>query len=253
MKYLEGDLSIESDCEGESPGVDEEIPNTKEEKEEQLRAILIAGSFPAWKSLFFYRCTDEILFAPLRSQGVDSRLKHIREKTVAAAPPPCSPKSIYVLANLLEINPLCDTALADIKSKVSSENVVEEVFSWVTATQEKIMEVESAIFIQNLKDRKLITLVSDNIGRISKGTSSHCANVLMLGLERGVKSKKLNKGVLLRCPRNYCSRRNSPVSYLSLGSSTYCTNCGCTMQCAGCGHTRCRSDSSCQGCKKRFL
>ena len=55
----------------------------------------------SWKSLFFYRCTDEILFAPLKSQGVDSRLKYIREKTVEAAPPPCSPKSIYVLANLV--------------------------------------------------------------------------------------------------------------------------------------------------------
>ena len=55
----------------------------------------------SWKSLFFYRCTDEILFAPLKSQGADSRLKYIRENTVEAAPPPCSPKSIYVLANLV--------------------------------------------------------------------------------------------------------------------------------------------------------
>lgn len=105
-----------------------------------------------WKSLFFYRCTDGILFAPLKSQGVDSRLNYIREKTVATAPPPCSPKSIYVLASLvrqpsiqmvsdvalrhrteLEIQPLCDSAFADIKSKVSQSNVVGEVFSWVTA------------------------------------------------------------------------------------------------------------------------
>ena len=53
----------------------------------------------SWKSLFFYRCTDVISFAPLRSQGVDSRLDHIRERTTVTAPPPCSPKSIYVLAN----------------------------------------------------------------------------------------------------------------------------------------------------------
>ena len=54
-----------------------------------------------WKSLFFYRFTDQISFAPLRSQGVDSRSNYILEKTAAAAPPPCSPKSIYVLANLV--------------------------------------------------------------------------------------------------------------------------------------------------------
>ena len=106
--------------------------------------------FLSWRSLFFYRCTDSISFAPLKSQGLDSRSQFIREKTVPTAPPPCSPKSIYVLANLvrfnilrktrnsdpqdkLEIKPLCENALADIKSKVSQSNVVDEVFSWITA------------------------------------------------------------------------------------------------------------------------
>ena len=55
----------------------------------------------SWKTLFFYRCTDTISFAPLKSQGPDSRLNDIRENTVAAAPPPCSPKSVYVLASLV--------------------------------------------------------------------------------------------------------------------------------------------------------
>jgi hypothetical protein len=59
----------------------------------------------SWRSLFFYRCTDEIVFAPLKSQGVDSRLKYIREKTTGQAPPPCSPKSIYVLASLVRRPP----------------------------------------------------------------------------------------------------------------------------------------------------
>jgi hypothetical protein len=81
----------------------------------------------------------------------ERRADYIREKTVAAAPPPCSPKTIYVLANLvrqpstershailthnikLGIQPLCDSAFADIKSKVTLNNVVDEVFSWVTA------------------------------------------------------------------------------------------------------------------------
>ena len=57
--------------------------------------------FTSWKSLFFYRCTDAILFAPLKSQGLDSRLNHIRASTTTIVPPPCSPKSIYVLASLV--------------------------------------------------------------------------------------------------------------------------------------------------------
>ena len=115
---LEGDLNIESDCETDPMGVGLETLAI-EEKEEETRAVLITGSFSAcvrclpsspverndgscsWKSLFFYCCTDEILFAPLKSQGVEPRLKYIRENTVATAPPPCSPKSVYVLAKLV--------------------------------------------------------------------------------------------------------------------------------------------------------
>ena len=90
-----------------------------------------------------------VLFAPLKSQGVDSRSQFIRDNTVEEAPPPCSPKSIYVLACLvrqvqlmvshvkfthqvkLEIDPLRDSAFTDIKTKVTVDNVVSEVFSWV--------------------------------------------------------------------------------------------------------------------------
>ncbi|KAF9785425.1 hypothetical protein BJ322DRAFT_829340 [Thelephora terrestris] len=97
---LEGDVNVESDCEEDSPGVSTGSQGAKNEKEE-TRAVLITGSFAAWKSLFFYRCTDAISFAPLKSQGVDPRLSYVRDKTVATAPPPCSPKSIYLLASLV--------------------------------------------------------------------------------------------------------------------------------------------------------
>ena len=112
-----GDINVESDGEGDIEGPGEETQMAKENNQEPIRAIFILGSFsayvlsnvplqkndglPSWKSLFFYRCTDEISFAPLKSQGIDSRLKYIRENTVDAAPPPCSPKSIYVLATLV--------------------------------------------------------------------------------------------------------------------------------------------------------
>ena len=50
MNDLEGDLNVESDCEGDLPGVNDETSNT-EEKEEQVRAVLITGSFSAYVDL----------------------------------------------------------------------------------------------------------------------------------------------------------------------------------------------------------
>ena len=112
---LEWDAYTDSDCEDDSAGVSG--TSKKGRREVGDRAVFIAGSFsacvrflvsswvegnnelPSWKSLFFYRCTDVISFAPLRSQGIDSRLVHIRKVTTPTAPPPCSPKNVYVLAN----------------------------------------------------------------------------------------------------------------------------------------------------------
>ena len=117
-------IDVESDCEGDSTGVGDGALDPEEEKEEQVRAVLIIGSFSAyvhfpsclrlprsddsssWKSLFFYRCTDVILFAPLRSQGIDARSDYIRRKKGADVPPACSPKSIHLLASQVRKPPI---------------------------------------------------------------------------------------------------------------------------------------------------
>lgn len=122
--YLRGDTNVESDCEGDSTGPGDGALELDEEKEEHAHAVLTTGSFSAyvhfpsclrlprnndissWKSLFFYHCTDVISFAPLKSQGVEARWNYIRGKKGAATPPPCSPKSIYVLASLVRKPPI---------------------------------------------------------------------------------------------------------------------------------------------------
>jgi hypothetical protein len=45
---LEGDVNVESDCEGDLTGTGDETPKAKEEKEEQIRVVLITGSFSAY-------------------------------------------------------------------------------------------------------------------------------------------------------------------------------------------------------------
>ena len=114
INYLKGDINVESDCEDDLTAVG---GAASEPKEEQTCAVLTTGSFSAyvsllsrlrlrnnkrssWRALFFYRCTDVISFAPLRSQGVDARSNYVRGRMGTATPPPCSPKSIYVLASL---------------------------------------------------------------------------------------------------------------------------------------------------------
>jgi hypothetical protein len=45
--YLEGDINVDSDCEGESTGISDETSKTREKMEDEIRAVLITGSFSA--------------------------------------------------------------------------------------------------------------------------------------------------------------------------------------------------------------
>lgn len=46
---LEGGVNVESDCEGDSPKVTDELLEAKEEGEEPTRAVLTTGSFSAYE------------------------------------------------------------------------------------------------------------------------------------------------------------------------------------------------------------
>ena len=52
------------------------------------------------------------------------------------------------------------------------------------------MEVQCDILVPELKSPKTITLVKENIRRMSDGSSSHCASALNLVLEKAFKLKK---------------------------------------------------------------
>jgi hypothetical protein len=45
---FEGNINVESDCEGDTQGDSEEPQKAKEDKEEPVRAVLVAGSFSAY-------------------------------------------------------------------------------------------------------------------------------------------------------------------------------------------------------------
>jgi len=177
-------------------------------------------------------------------------------------PSPCSPKSIYLLAKLLGIQPLCERALADIKSKVSADNVVDEVFSLVTANHNEIMEMQCDLLMSNSKDPKTMGLVKGNIGSISDGSLSYCGDSLKLGLWKAFdlqKQKPQLPGVKLQCTGGWCALAGIHPSYSSIGSTIHCQWCinagrgQWHLRCIGCGNNRTGSYASCQACGKRFV
>ena len=117
--------------------------------------------------------------------------------------------------------------------------------------------MESKLFILNLKDPKLIGMMSGDIERVANGTPSHFAGALKLGLKKAVELKRRSKGVLLQCLQ--CGGKlyfNSDWRGSNNGSGPLCPNCSGSwnkiyMQCGFCGNSGMVGDyTSCQNCKR---
>ena len=131
------------------------------------------------------------------------------------------------------------------------------------------MDMQCNLLISDFKNPTTIALMQENIGHISDGSSSHCASALKLGFKKAFEVKKRESGVLLRCSNYNCGWYSNPVSYSSVGSNIYCTQCSSNynnynynygynnnryyMQCVGCGYQRTSQYASCQSCGKKFL
>ena len=177
----------------------------------------------------------------------------------------------------LELQPLCDRALADIRGKITLDNVVNEVFSWVTAgyvttfsdcearwyelihsfSQKEIVEMQSDLLISKFKDPRTIAAVKEKIRHISDGTSSHRAGALQLGFEkafelRGKKKQPQPQVVRLVCNNYPCPRRGMQVTCSSL-SNNCCPVCKSFVECANCRQLRTGNYLSCLGCKMKFV
>lgn len=122
------------------------------------------------------------------------------------------------------------------------------------------MKMESKLFVLNCKDPKLIAIASGNIGQAVDGSSSRLADVLKLGVKKGVEIKRRSRGALLKCPSFNCTRNINPVPRSFVGPNVACPNCTdypgrdpVYMRCSSCGYQRTSDYPSCQSCQKRLV
>jgi len=254
------EMEAESDCESDS--IEAEPEETAEVGDGETRTVLSPGSHSAWRSVFFYKFTGRFSFAPLRSQGADSRLKFVFKKTTAdSAPPPCSPKNIYILAKLLNIQPLRDLAFKDIESKLSADNIVEEFFSPISARDRQILEMECRLLFSKFKNKATMSLVQEKIGETFGNRFAHRADAFKLGLRAALDLKErdpavdMMDAVMLRCRSLDCPGHDERIPYtLAMSSRGLCPRCKkFHMQCAGCAHVRMDTNPWCKSCRKLFL
>ncbi|KAF9785367.1 hypothetical protein BJ322DRAFT_1062892 [Thelephora terrestris] len=217
------DASEDENQESSSVHANEAAPEEQAERKEKINQepVLTMDPFSGWKSLFFYSCTNVINFAPLKSQGVEVRAQH----GVGY-----SPRVIYSLATALEIEPLRDLALNDIRSKITSTNLIPELFSSFASRYEDIAKMECELMYDEYNDENTTAEGIKFIESVPGGNLAHRAGALKIVLKEGL----LNR-VFLRCPNLGCSMHNNTAPYRSFGQVTTCPHHPARpyLECAG--------------------
>lgn len=137
------------------------------------RVLVTDTAFNTWQALLDYLYTDEIVFAPLRSQAS----KSARRRSLGEAPP-CSPKSMYRLACKIKHDKLQAKALAAIRSSLTEHNVLQELSSSLTSKFPAILEMEVEILFQNIVTPTIMKDFPTLIQRIASANLPHGADIL---------------------------------------------------------------------------
>ncbi|KAJ7159562.1 hypothetical protein C8R46DRAFT_1001806 [Mycena filopes] len=168
MKSPTKSLRAEKDS-GSDPDVD---------SEKHLRrgrvVVLKDTAYRTWKALLYYLYTRQINFVPLRSENcLDLETKE----------PKCSAKSMYRLADKLGLDELKSSALQYIRTRLSEENILQEVFSSFTSMYPTVQTLEVEFLTSNFTPKATQGL-KDMTREICEGQKPHCADTLFLILEK---------------------------------------------------------------------
>ncbi|KAG1737501.1 uncharacterized protein EDB91DRAFT_1140199 [Suillus paluster] len=138
------------------------------------RILLVTDTaFNTWEALLYYLYTDEIVFAPLRSQA-----SKIAKHRSLDEPPPCSPKSMYRLACKIKQEKLQDKALAAIRSRLTENNILQELSSSLTPRFPAILEMEVEILFQHISTPTVMKDFPTLIQRIASAGLPHGADIM---------------------------------------------------------------------------
>ncbi|KAF7290148.1 hypothetical protein MIND_01328000 [Mycena indigotica] len=111
------------------------------------RIVIKGHAYNTWKALLYYLYTGQIHFRKIKA-GIRQTPAVQREEGA----PECSPKSMYKLADKHGLETIKARALESIRSQMSVDNIVHEVFSNFTAMFDEIKTMQVAFLRDHLHD-----------------------------------------------------------------------------------------------------
>ncbi|KAM5532555.1 hypothetical protein V8D89_013761 [Ganoderma adspersum] len=137
------------------------------------RAVLVTDTaFQTLRTFIFFAYTGRVAFAPLRSQG----MIYQDSGRDASQLPVCSPKSMFRLAVTYGSETLRMQSGTDILSKLSTQNILDELFSRFTCRYPDIQDMELNFLLAHIKHPDITTRLPWWIHRFAQGELAACAD-----------------------------------------------------------------------------
>ncbi|PSS38155.1 hypothetical protein PHLCEN_2v15 [Hermanssonia centrifuga] len=180
VNHEEADSSIEGDSSSDSKEQKSTLGYERiKDKSVKYNVVVPDIAADTWQALIYYIYTGTVCFAPLRSQGLNERRSTVSEsRQDKSRPPLCSPKSMYRVADIIGFTHLKAAAERDLKSKLSAETIVEEVFSRFSPTYPEILEMQLQFLYTNATMSEVTAGIHDKIKAVVQGQLPHAENVL---------------------------------------------------------------------------
>ncbi|CCL99858.1 uncharacterized protein FIBRA_01883 [Fibroporia radiculosa] len=137
-------------------------------------------AFKTLQAFIFYVFTGEVKFASLKSQldHLDEGQPEVVFDSNSSAPPSCSPKSMYRLAEMCGIKELQELALNDIKMKLSSKNILDELFSTFTSWYPDVEQAELDFLTKGDIPSDVVAVMPRVVGRMAASGVPHGGHVI---------------------------------------------------------------------------
>lgn len=179
-EYIEnreiGSESVESSLEASLDNSGTPMSTTSRKPDTFLRKVYVKDvAFRTWKALIFHVYTGRISFGPLRSQlptGVSSRSDSAGHTLL------CSPKSMYRLADKYDMKDLKELARTDIQSKITTQNVVPELFSTFASRYPDIRNHLVDFYVTHCHHPDVMTAMPAWIAKVVRGELPHAEEAL---------------------------------------------------------------------------
>ncbi|OSD03967.1 hypothetical protein PYCCODRAFT_1433868 [Trametes coccinea BRFM310] len=176
------------------------------------RVVFLDGvAHKTWKAFVLYAYLGDVSFAPLRSEGKASPPVVGIQQT-----PPCSPKSLYRLAERYDVESLKALCRQEIMKRLHPHNILQEVFSTFSSLYPAIQDLELEYLQHHINEQVIKDTLPVWIAALARGqlpaSSERVISALILSrLPVAVKPNTKS------CP-NGCTT-----------STYYCQSCGMTF------------------------